>query len=201
MKVAFVEGFERQGETWEDRLKEARELRELFHDVFGPSSPVEADEAEYDPDAREPEELEIEGARACVFWSVVETRHTPDEALVQMFKCLEKVPDLPPRKIAEWAEYVWHKEFCRQRRCWLDLSWDCEASGFLTSRTVLGPDGGELFDDRQRWTDPNDWEKGRDKPNLVSDPPFEKVVGERLSEYALKWAASGGHLPKAVRSE
>lgn len=191
MKVAFAEGFERPGETWEDRLKEAHDLRELFHDVFGPRAPSEADEAEYDHGQRAPEEIEIEGARACVFWSVVEARHTPDETLIELFRCLKKVPDAPLSVIADWKKYVWHKELCEQRRCWLDLSWNCESSQGLERRRVFGPDGAVLFDEEQNWIDPNDPDKGVDKPGLTSNPPFEKLIGERLAEYALKWAVGG----------
>ena len=134
MKVAFAEGFELPGETWEDRLKEARELRELFHELFGPRAPHETDEAEYDHDMRAPEEIEIEGSRACVFWSAVDSYRTPDETLIELFRCLKKAPDAPLSVIADWKEYVWHKEFCRQRRCWLDLSWECESSEGLENR-------------------------------------------------------------------
>ena len=191
MKVAFAEGFELPGETWEDRLKEARELRELFHELFGPHAPHETDEAEYDQDRRAPEEIEIEGSRACVFWSVVESYRTPDETLIELFRCLKKVPDVPLSAIADWKEYLWHKELCKQRRCWLDLSWECESSEGLENREVFGPDGTRLFKDEQNWIDPHDVKKGHDKPDLASNPPFEKVIGERLSEYALKWAAKG----------
>lgn len=191
MKVAFVEGFERRGETWEDRLKEAHDLRELFHDVFGPRAPHEADEAEYDHDQRAPEEIEIEGVRACVFWSVAKAYRTPDETLIKLFRCLKKVPDAPPDVIADWKEYLWHKGFCQQWRCWLDLSWECESSMFLENREVFGPDGVILFKDKQNWIDPNDPDKGVDKPHLASNPPFEELIGERLAEYALKWAVNG----------
>jgi len=197
MKVAFVEGLERQGETWEDRLEEARKLREDLHDVFGPHCPEEATEAEYEQERHEPEELEIEGVKACVFWLVVESYRTPNETLIELFRCLEKVPDHPPRVIANWKEYLWHTEFCRQWRCWIDLTWSSEASAYLDDREVFGPDGARLFKDRQNWIDVKDPDKGPDKPNLASDPSFEKVIGEKLHEYVLKWAATGGHLPKA----
>lgn len=172
-KVVFTAGFGDKDGAWEDRLKEAHEVRELFHTIFEPYvGSGEFAEIEMDEEKRAPIEYEIDGRPACCFGMELEMQ---DSAWFTelLFGALKSFPtDITPLKAMNWKEQSWAEDFCRQRGCWLDLEY-YEGEEFLF-RYVWTPAGEEFVETNER-----------------SDRSTDDYVSDTRAETAIKLAAAG----------
>lgn len=163
IRVAFMEGFEHKGETWEDRLEEAKKLRGILPDVFKNKHPDEPEEGEF----------EIEGAKGYWFGVRLKQYRYDMHMTTMLFGALKEFPpNLTPLMAMNWQDYNWGNWFVSQYRCWFYAAeWEY---GNYNNTYLLDPCNNE-----------------KEYPYSEPTPSVEQCVSETRSECLIRYAAAG----------